>query len=113
MDWPESGEITFCISHGSMGMAQINHAPMYYLQTRWAAVSDENGAGQVNAGVVSVISIAPLIADYPGDDFYAYLWVEDGEFVGEVWVQKEFAGIEREPTIGCLVAVIREKYGSQ
>ena len=68
MDWPESGEITFCISHGSMGMAQINHAPMYYLQTRWAAVSDENGAGQVNAGVVSVISIAPLIADYPGDD---------------------------------------------
>ena len=94
-------------------LAQINHAPFAYSQTGWAIASDEKSRGNIDYEVVRAISINPLIADYPGEDFYAYIWHIDGWWIGEVWNQGEEVGVEYEATVDKIVSKIRRKYGQQ
>ena len=106
-------KLKICALHKSFGTAQIENAPTGYIQTRWAVASDENDLGKINIGVALALAEFPLVADYPGDDFYAYIWVENGEYIGEVWNQKEKIGLDREKMLSELVQVIRQKYGRQ
>lgn len=94
-------------------LAQINHAPINYLQTGWAIASDERRRGEINHEVARAISINPLIADYPGEDFYAYIWFINGWWFGEIWNQGKEVGLEREATIEEIISIISQKYGQQ
>lgn len=93
------------------GAAQIQNMPQGYQQSGWAVASDENYPGQIDRQVASIIVANRIIADYPGEDFYAYIWFSEQTWFAEIWKNHRIAGMEIAESIDELVFCIRKYYG--
>ena len=93
-------------------IAQINNAPIRFKRTGWAIASDEHEAGKINRQIAAVAAVDEIVVDYPGEDFYAYIW-HDGDWFGEIWKNHMQIGLEMASTIDALISKIRGKFGLQ
>ena len=93
--------------------AYIENVPADYIDTGIMIASDETRLGEIDQAVAQMLLYNRAIADYPGEDFYAYIWFQDKLFVSEVWKEHAIVGLLYNETIEGLIQEIRNAHGER
>jgi len=100
-----------CIFDGKENCRHSPLPPPDYIFSHFVVASDEREPGVINKQIAHIVRWWNYVADYPGEDFYAWVWFEGGKFRADVFIDHQPVGIEEGETIEGLVAKIRAKHG--
>ena len=97
------------------GEENCRHSPLPpadYVFSHFIFASDKHGLGIINKTVVHIVRWWNYVADYPGEDFYAWIWFQDGKFLADIHKDHQSIGIENGETAENIVIKIATRYGN-